>query len=477
MTVTALIPAAPHRLPLFGHAVSLLRDPFAFLSSLPAYGDLVRVGLGPVTAVVVCDPGLTRHVLRHDRVFDKGGQIIERAREVAGNGLFSCPHSEHRRQRRLLQPAFRRDRLPAYADLMAGQITAVSDSWSDGQILDVLSEMRRITSGTITRTLFSSAGSEEVLRQIPEDLNTIFASIFWRTVLPMSVSRRRTFGSRAYDRAIIRLRGSVRTITAQRRGEGVDGDDLLSAILAAHGGEADGDRSLTEAEICDQITTFFGVGTDTAAAGSTWALHPLDSHPAVAEKLYAEVDTVLAGRPARHGDLPRLEYTSRVITETLRLRPPAWLFTRTVAEDTELGGHRLAAGTTVIYSPYLLHHRPDLYHDAEHFDPDRWGAGDAQPGALIPFGDGHRKCIGDEFALVLMTLALATIASRWRLSQRSPWSRRAPRPVLPRAPPPPVRDARHHKKQPRTRTGVAARRGQPPATAISRCDAGPGLPS
>ncbi|MFE2955074.1 cytochrome P450 [Nocardia tengchongensis] len=120
MAFPSSIAAVPHRLPLLGHMVSLLRDPLAFLSSLPTHGDLVRVGLGPVTAVAVCDPALTQELLRRDRVFDKGGPLLERVREALGDGLVTCPHSLHRRHRRLVQPAFHPGRTAEYAAVMSG---------------------------------------------------------------------------------------------------------------------------------------------------------------------------------------------------------------------------------------------------------------------------------------------------------------------------------------------------------------------
>lgn len=126
--------------------VSLLRDPLGFLSSLPAHGDLVRVGLGPVTAVAVCDPGLTQELLRRDRVFDKGGPLLERVREALGDGLVTCPHSLHRRHRRLVQPAFHPGRTAEYAAVMSGRIAEIVESWREGQVLDMKAELHAITS-------------------------------------------------------------------------------------------------------------------------------------------------------------------------------------------------------------------------------------------------------------------------------------------------------------------------------------------
>ncbi|MFE2955075.1 cytochrome P450 [Nocardia tengchongensis] len=130
------------------------------------------------------------------------------------------------------------------------------------------------------------------------------------------------------------------------------------------------------------------------------------------------MERVLAGRAARYDDLPNLPLTARIITETLRLRPPVWFVTRTVSEDTELGGHALAAGTTVLYSAFTIQHRPELYPEPERFDPDRWLPTAERPtarGDFLAFADGARKCIGENFAMTEMTLALATITARWRL--------------------------------------------------------------
>ncbi|GGX08740.1 cytochrome P450 [Streptomyces albulus] len=139
-------------------------------------------------------------------------------------------------------------------------------------------------------------------------------------------------------------------------------------------------------------------------------------HPEIERRLHTEVNRVLKGAPATHASLPRLELTQRIITETLRLYPPAWLLTRTVTAATRLGGHMLPAGTGVAYSPYLIHHRPDLYDQPETFDPDRWNSPHLPPPrhAVIPFAAGARKCIGDTYAMTEAILALATITSRWR---------------------------------------------------------------
>lgn len=416
MKTPTSIPLAPGGLPLLGHVVPLLRDRLGFLRSLPEYGALVRVRLGPAEAVVVCDPGLTRQVLRDDQTFDKGGPLYDRARATVGDGLVACPYGRHRRQRRLVQPAFHASRLPSYAQIMTEQVTAVTGSWHDSTIIDVLAAMMAITSRTTAATMFSDATPTSTLSQTLDDVTVIFADLYRRMMTPPPFNRLATPANRRYEHARTRLRHNLECIAADRRGTGADHGDVLSALLAAR--DQDGGDSLTDTEVTDTLLTFFLAGTETTATTLAWALHLLACGPDIERELHAEVDAVLAGRPASYRDLPQLPLTGRIITETLRLWPPAWVVTRAVTDDTQLGSHVLPAGTTVVYSPYLIHHRADLYPDPERFAPDRWLSPEATTGlhgAFIPFGGGARKCIGDAFGTIEATLALATITTRWRL--------------------------------------------------------------
>nr|WP_281278340.1 cytochrome P450 [Nocardia tenerifensis] len=408
------IVVAPRRLPVLGHLLSLLRDPMGFMASLSAHGDLVAIGLGPSTAIVVCDPALTQEMLRRDRVFDKGGPQFDSGRALVGDGLALCPHAMHRRQRRLIQPAFRPDRIAGYAPVMTQHVAEMVDSWRDGQIVDVKSRLHTFTAGVIAATLFGQAISESDQHRLLRDVETVFAGVVWQVLMPAWLRRWPVLGNRAVAEAARETRTILGALVAARRGEGVDRGDLFSALVFAR--DRDGGR-LSDTEIIDQVVTFFFAGTDTTATVLAWALSLLDRHPEVVARLHTEVDSVLAGRPARHEDLARLPYTERVIAETLRLRPPAWLQTRAVSEDTELGGQPLPAGTTVIYSSYLIHHRPDLYPEPERFDPDRFDPALTPPprDAVLPFAAGARKCIGDTFAMTEAILALATIAARWDL--------------------------------------------------------------
>ncbi|QIS23388.1 cytochrome P450 [Nocardia terpenica] len=417
MSTIDSIPVARDGLPFIGHGLSLLKDPLALLTALPEQGALCRIRVGARSVVVVCDPALTWTVLVDDRTFDKGGPFYERSREIAGDGLGTCPHSRHRRQRRLCQPAFRPDRLRSYAGIMSRSIENMVNRWHDGQVLDLGSEVSAVTFGVAARTMFSASLSDRLIRQVATDLGSIAAGLFRRTVLPPWVNRLPTPGSRRYRTTTRRVRRIAASVIAERRADDRDTGDLLSALLRARDpDETESGAAFTDEELVDQVFTFFLAGAESSAGCVTWALYLLDRHPEVRRRVHAEVDSALTGRTPVLADLPALPMINRVVRETLRLYPPAWLVTRQVSADTELGGVRLPAGTMIAVSPYIIHRRADVYDNPHDFVPDRWDDTAAHRRPYLPFGGGARKCIGEQFGLVEVALALATITARWRLS-------------------------------------------------------------
>ncbi|MFS7871757.1 cytochrome P450 [Streptomyces asiaticus] len=413
----ASVPLAPRALPLLGHALPLLRDPLAFIMSLSGYREMVRVRLGPSTAMMICDPDLTRQVFLNDRVFDKGGPIYDRIREVIGDGLSTCPYPLHRRQRRLCQPSFHPTRLAGYGAVFARAAEVKAASWRDGDVLDITQEMMTLTTRATMETMFSGSLPAETMRRALADTSTIVTAFFRRMMTPALLRRVPTPRKRRYDQARDRLSATIAEIIAERRADPTDHADLLSTLVAAVDEESqDGQKQLSDTELADEALTFFLGGMETTAITLAWALHLLATNPDVQHRLQAETDQVLAGGKVDPAHLPSLDLAARVVTETLRLYPPAWMMTRAVRQDTELGGVRLKGGSTIVLSPYLLHRRADLYPEPDRFDPDRWLGGQPDRAAYIPFGAGARKCIGDQFALTEAILALTAIVARWELT-------------------------------------------------------------
>ncbi len=256
MTLTTQVSVAPGGWPVLGHALALLRRPLEFLVSLPEQGDLVEIRIGPQRMWVVCSPELAHHVLRNGRTYDKGGPLFDQIRILLGDGLASCPHGPHQRQRRLLQPAFTRNRLTVYATEMSRQIDAVLATWRDGQVIDVLAEMNEITTRVTARALFTTALSPQQSTDFLRSITVIGEGIFLRMIMPAWFRRLPLPVNRRFTRAlsIVDLR-TYEIISAYRR-EGVDHGDLLSMMMAAQDGDA-----LSDTELRDQVLMFWGGGT------------------------------------------------------------------------------------------------------------------------------------------------------------------------------------------------------------------------
>ncbi|MGC0416970.1 cytochrome P450 [Embleya sp. AB8] len=430
---------APGAWPVAGHLPHLMRAPLRFLGSLPAYGDLVEIRIGSRPTFVLCHPELARQVMSDGHTFDRLGPVYDGSRAAMGNGLATCLHAEHRRQRILLQPAFRTDHLSDYADVMRRDITAMVRRWRPGAVLDMVDEMFALTTTTAVHTLFGSGIGAHDLADLRDNLDVYLRGVYLRVLLP-AMDSLPTPGSRRYRRSLAAWQAHVTRIIAERRAAGAtgaddtDGRDLLGRLLAARD---EAGEPLTEDELRDQVAVLILAGAETTSSALAWSLHLLAAHPEAEAALHAEVDAVLGGRVAEPADLPHLDRTRRVLYEALRLYPPAWALTRTGTRAVEVAGRRLPEGTTFLFSPYILHRHPDFHPDPECFRPDRDFADDAGTegpwarSTFVPFGIGPTKCIGDDFAVTEATLALASIASRWRLrpASRSP-IRAAPRSLL-----------------------------------------------
>ncbi|MGP3922961.1 cytochrome P450 [Streptomyces sp. 8N616] len=407
---------APGRIPVLAHAIRLRRRPLEFLAALPVHGDLVEVRLGPHRAYMVCRPELVRQVLLDPRTYDKGGPLFDKVRPLVGNGLFTSGWAEHRMQRRLVQPAFRPGRMASYAAVMCEEIDATLGAWQEGRAVELNAALHALTVRVTTRTLFSTTIDSRAVEEVQHCLPVILRGVYKRMVAPIGLLEKLpTPENRRFDQARARLRAVIEETVQGRRSARADNGDLLSILIGAD--EESGER-FTDEEIHDQVMTLLIAGTETTASVLAWAFHLLGENAEAERQLLGEVDRVLGGRLPAFPDLPALDYARRVVLETLRLYPPAWLLSRMVTTATVLAGQWLAPGTTVLFSPYVLGRDPRVFADPERFDPDRWlpeRASSVPRGAMVAFGAGSRKCVGDAFGLAEATLALAAVGTRWRL--------------------------------------------------------------
>ncbi len=393
----------------------LRRDPATYLLELQRhYGNAVHLRLARRHLYLFNEPEAVQEVLvtRH-RAFVKG-QILRQARSVLGEGLLTSEGAFHLRQRRLLQPAFHRQRIASYGATMAEYAERTAARWTDGATFDAAQEMARLTLAVVGKTLFDAdveADAPEVGEALTELLGwstspllPVIQRLDWLPLPPL----RRLVASRA------RLHGIVDRLIADHRASG-DRGDMLSMLLAAR--DEDG-QPMPDEQVRAEAMTLFLAGHETTANALAWTWLLLAQHPEVEARLHAEVDAVLGGRLPTVDDVPRLTYTRQVLAESMRLYPPAWTLARRAVEEVEIVGWRVPAGSIVLLSQFVLHRDPRFYPQPERFDPDRWTpeAQAARPRyAYFPFGAGNRICIGEAFAWLEGVLVLATIARHWRL--------------------------------------------------------------
>lgn len=400
--------------PLLGHLNAFRRDPIAFLLAARPHGEIVRFHLGPQVVYLLNHPDHVREVLVTQSAKLHKGRVLQKARTVLGNGLLTSEGETHLRQRRMMQPVFHQKRIATYADAMVRHASAMRDRWTDGARLDVHHEMMHLTLAIVAETLFGADVSAEAdaIGAALTDLLAVFDRIYrplaWLTErLPLPSTRR-------YQRARTRLDATIYRMIHERRASGEDRGDLLAMLLAAQ--DEDDGRGMSDQQVRDEALTLFLAGHETTANALSWTWHLLAQHPEAEARLRTEWRAVLGDRPPALADLPQLVETRRVLQESLRLRPPAWVIGRLAIAEVDLGTARLPAGSVVLLAPYTMHRDPRYYDDSERFDPSRWAhASDRPKFSYFPFGGGPRVCIGEPFAWMEATLLLATLGQRWRL--------------------------------------------------------------
>jgi cytochrome P450 len=375
-----------------------------------AYGDVVAFRVPWRRFYLVSDPELIKDILvtrQHD--FGKSHGIAA-MRMLLGEGLLTSEPPLHRQMRRIVQPAFHRTRVESYARTFVERSRAFAPP-VDGGSFDMHAAMMELALGIASVTLFGVDASDTA-QTVGDALRDIMA-VFPLALGPLAPIRRRLRmpSTRRFDRARRQLDGIVMQLIERRRGRAVDTGDVLSMLMSARDDESG--FAPDDAQIRDEVMTLFIAGHETTANALTWTWYLLAQNPSVASEMRAEIDAVMKRGELGFADVELLPYTQRVLRESLRLYPPAWIVAREALCDVEIGGYRLKKGASVLMSQLLVHRSARFYPDPQCFDPDRWIGVQPPQFAYFPFGGGARRCIGEQFALVEMTLALATIAHRY----------------------------------------------------------------
>ncbi len=442
------------------------KDPLAFFTNTArTYGDIAAFSFGPQKVYLVSRPEWIEDVLVKSAGKFGKGVALERAKALLGNGLLTAAGQVHLKHRRMIQPLFHRQHVQGFADTMVRHATRWRDSIAPGARLDITREMSGLTLAIIGETMFSSnvQGDADEVREALTHAVAGFGIAFipgfdYLSKLPLPMFVRIRKARERLDKVIHRVIAERRAGADKPKGlsprmdEGLSPRmdegfsprmDLVSMLLAARDPENPDEGGMGDQQIRDEAMTIFLAGHETTANAMAWTWHLLGTAPAVEARLHDELDRVLgSGTDTPEGvsprtptveDVPKLEWTRAIVSESMRLFPPAWTMGRRVLEPHTIGGHVIEKGSLVILSQWVVHRDPRWWDEPEAFNPARWlspsvssassaaldvsASSAARPRyAYFPFGGGTRVCIGEAFAWTEAILLLATIAQRWRFT-------------------------------------------------------------
>ena len=416
-------------------------NPILLFEHLRRYGRAAHYRILWNDVVLFHEPDDIREVLIDKAASFGKDRTQKRMKILLGEGLITADGETHRRGRRIVAPAFHRQRIQRYAGEIVEMAARAGATWRPGETMDIAAEMMRLALQITARTLFDTEVTAEI-REINDQVNAIMALYNYLVALPRAELLLHTPlpGMRRFRRAKARMDAVVEGMIGARKAEMESNapsaearGDLLSLLLAARDDGTGGDGlKLTPDEVRDQVLTLFLAGYETVANALAWTWMLLGQNPGAEAQLHAELDAVLGGRLPTLDDMPRLEYTGMVLAESMRMYPPAWAMGREALEDVRIGPYILPKGTMVFFRQYIVHRDARWFPEPERFKPERFAA-EAKATrprfAYFPFGGGGRQCIGESFAWMEATLVLATLAQRWRLALE-PGQRIEPQPKI-----------------------------------------------
>jgi cytochrome P450 len=416
------IAPGPRGHPLIGSLLEFRRDVLGLLRNGHArYGDVFRCRLGPEVIHLVARPEYIDHVLlTNQHNYNKDTRSSSKISSITDVGLLTSNGAHWLRQRRLMQPVFQPRHLGRFIDIMISTTSAMLERWREvaqrGEALDVESAMMRLTCTIVGKALFGTDVSSDI--DTIADSATVLMERAWSRLerIVDAPTSWPTPQNLRFHRASRRLDEIVWRIIHERRQSGQKSEDLLTLLLWRKDGETG--AVMSDQEVRNETVTLLLAGHETTANSLAWTWYCLSRFPEIAQRVRAEVAAVVGGRAPKLDDLPRLEYTTRVYREALRLYPPIWIMERRVLAADTIAGYHIPAGSSVVISPYVTHRHREFWDHPDEFDPDRFlpeRTAGRPARAYLPFGAGQRQCIGKDFAMMEAVVILAMITQRYRL--------------------------------------------------------------
>jgi cytochrome P450 len=379
------------------------------------YGDIAHYKIGWNHIVFLNHPDYIREILvvQNDNFIKE--RTVQRTKMLLGAGMITAEGAQHRIQRQVAQPAFHRQRIPEYANMMTAEAAHMRGHWQSGEQRDIAIDMMHLTLNVVAQTLFATELQDEV-DELASAINRIMSLYNFLVMLPAAewLVHVRPPGLAAFVRARKRIDAVVYRMIAAHRQRGSHSGSLLDMMLASSPDQS----PASEQSLRDQVITIFLAGYETVANALSWSWYLLSQNPECERHFHDEIDKELQGRLPTYDDLPRLRYVEMVLAESMRLYPPAWAMGRYAREDFQLGDYVLPAKTTVLMSQFITHRDPRFFPDPLRFDPERFTPESRARRTKLtyfPFGAGVRQCIGESFSVMEAVLLLTTLAQQWKL--------------------------------------------------------------
>lgn len=379
-------------------------------------GPFVRFSNPLTTYSFIDDAGYAEELFVSKSGAFMKGRGTQRLKALLGDGLLTAVQPEHLKHRRIVQPAFHRSRIDAFGEVIVRFTRDRVRGWPVGSTIDVHHETMQLALDIVARTLFGSDLSHE--KQTISDALDDALEVFPLMLMPFSelLENLPIPPILRFRRARAALDRVVYDMMREHRADGTDRGDLLSMLIEST--DDDGAR-FTDVQIHDEALTILLAGHETTANALAWTFYLLQRHPEIEAMLHAHVSSVLGDRDPGIDDFAKLDYVRAVVSEAMRIYPPAWLTGRRALEDTTIGEYAVSEGEIVLVSQYVTHRNPRYWDDPDRFDPERWtnGRGPKEKFAYFPFGGGNRLCIGERFAWLELVLAVATIVRHVRFER------------------------------------------------------------
>lgn len=399
------------------HSVRTMQNPLSFRDSLLKNHDVARsyfFGAGDIYNL--SHPKHFKRVLVTDR--DSFGKSDD-FRKAFGEGLVATEGDQWKNQRQLLQPLFTQDRIESYVSGMAEQIHRRTESWNDGETIDLQQEMRRLTLDTLFATLFGrelDLESDSEIHEAAIHLHEWFSPTSYP--LPDWVP---TPARRRFKNGREKLRSIAEQLLAEKSGdhslENNSPTDLLSLLISFRK-QRESEPVMSEKELRDQVVTLVFAGHDTTASTLALSLYELSRNEELRDQFYNEIDAIEP--PINKDTLASLPVTEVIVKETLRLYPPVFVIPRVTTQPVAIDGYQIPEDEPVWLGIRQVQTDGRFYDAPNAFDPSRWDgdlAEEIPEYAFTPFGGGSRLCIGRQFALTEAKLALAIIGRNYQLTR------------------------------------------------------------